>query len=127
MKRILSGILAFLVGVLPAFLVVFNSVFLDSNGSLWERILTYLLVIFSYGFLGFIFGYTVPKMYFYFGILLSIPAFIILALYFFMEGNLILLSLSYMLLSLLSSCFGAYLGRTLRQNRSNGFNSTRKR
>ena len=57
MKRLMVTIFAFIVGLIPGFFIVFNSVFSDSNGSFNERLFTFLLVIVVYVILGLIFGF----------------------------------------------------------------------
>ena len=60
MRRLLMSIYVFIVGLIPGFFIVFNSVFSDSSGSLNERLFTFLLVIVVYVILGFIVGF-IPR------------------------------------------------------------------
>jgi len=110
MKKIIGYILALVIGLLPGFFIVFNSVFTDSSGSLWERVLTFILVIFSYGILGLIFGFIGRETSWKWGLWLSAPAVVILVLYSFKEPGTILLNLLYIVLTLASACLASSLG-----------------
>lgn len=99
----------FLLGILPGFFIVFNSVFSDPSGNFFERLVTYLLVIVSFGVLGFLLGRTRenPLMM---GTMLSLFSIILLVLYLFKEPGSLLLILSYLVLTLGASYLGAKWG-----------------
>ncbi len=115
MKKAVFAILVFIVGLIPGFFIVFNSVFSDSSGSLYERLFTFLLVLVAYVILGFIFGFIEKRKSWLSWASLSAPAVIILILYSFKETTLIGLSILYALLTLGSSWLGFFLGARLRK------------
>jgi hypothetical protein len=117
MGSVIVAILAMLIGIIPGFFIVFNSVFSDSNGSFGERAFTFLLVLLSYGLLGFLLGRLTKIKPIILCICLSAPAIIILVLYSFKEPGVIWLNLVYTAIVLVSSWFGGYLGDTLRKNK----------
>ena len=114
MRRLLI-ILAFIVGIIPGFFIVFNSVFSDSSGSLYERLFTFLLVIVVYGILGYSFGYNEKSKSWLLWVSLSAPAVIILVLYSFSETTLIGLNTFYACLTLGSSWLGSFLSERLKK------------
>lgn len=105
MRKLIIAIIAFLVGVIPGFFIVFNFVFSDSSGSLNERLFTFLLVIVAYGILGLTLSF-IEKSQWLPWVSLSAPAVIILVLYSFKEINLIGLNILYACLTLGSSWLG---------------------
>ena len=109
MKKIIIATIAFIVGLLPGFFVVFNAIFSDSSGSLNERLITFLLVIVAYAILGFIFGYIEKNKSWLPWVSLSAPAVIILVLYSFKETNLIGLNFLYACLTIGSSWLGSFI------------------
>lgn len=115
MRKAIIIILAFMVGLIPGFFIVFNSVFTDSSGSLYERLFTFLLVILVYAILGFVFGFIEKRKSRLIWFSLSLPALIILVLYSFKESNLIGLNILYACLTLGSSWIGSYLSERLRK------------
>lgn len=110
MKRILVFLSAFIVGILPGFFIVFNSVFTDSNGSIWERIVTFMLVIVVFSVLGFFFGRLSKEKSIMLGIMLSLPSMILLMLYLIKVPSLWGFILIYLVLTIGTSCFGSTLG-----------------
>lgn len=114
MRKALVRILAIIIGLIPGFFIVFNSVFSDSNGSKGEWVTIVILIVASYGIPGLIFGYLSPKYSWRWGIWINIPAIVILTLYSFKEPNIILLSLFDLILTLLSACGASFLGAKLR-------------
>jgi len=78
MKKTIIAISAFIIGLIPAFFIVFNSVFTDSNGSFNERAVTFLLVIVVYVILGFIFTFMEKSKSRLPWVTLSLPAVLIL-------------------------------------------------
>lgn len=109
MKRLMVTIFAFIVGLIPGFFIVFNSVFSDSNGSFNERLFTFLLVIVVYFILGFIFGFIEKSKLWLVWASLCAPAVIILVLYSFKETTLIGLNIFYACLTLGSSWLGTFV------------------
>lgn len=109
MKKILWYFIAFLLGVLPGFFIVFNSVFSDPSGNFSERLVTYLLVIVFFGVLGFLLGRTRENPLIL-GVMLSLFTLVLLVFYLFKEPGSWLLILTYGVLTLGSSYFGAKWG-----------------
>lgn len=109
MKKALWYLIAFLLGILPGFFIVFNSIFSDPSGKVLERLVTYLLVIVSFGVLGFLLGRTRenPLML---GIMLSLFSLILLVFYLTKEPGTWLLILTYGVLTLGSAYLGAKWG-----------------
>lgn len=110
MKRILLYLSAFIIGILPGFFIVFNSVFTDSNGSIGERLFTFMLVIVVYGLLGFFFGRISREKPIPLGVVLSLPSIILLILYLFKEPKLVGIILLYLILTMGASCLGSIHG-----------------
>lgn len=115
MVKAIITILAFMVGIIPGFLIVFNSVFTDSSGNLNERLFTFLLVTVVYAILGFIFGLIEKSKSWVVWFSLSMPAVIILVLYSFRESTLLGLNIFYACLTLGSSWLGSYVSERLRK------------
>jgi len=114
LRRLMIAAFAFIIGLIPAFFIVFNSVFSDSNGSLNERLFTFLLVIMAYAILGFIFSFIDKNGSWLLWVSLSAPAVIILLLYSFKESNLIGLNILYACLTLGSSWLGTFMREQLK-------------
>ena len=108
-------IVGFVIGVLPGFFIVFNSVFSDSSGSLYERIFTFMLVIVVYAILGFVFSFIEKRKSRLMGVSLSLPAVIFLILYSFSETTLIGLNILYACLTVGSCWLGSYVREYLRK------------
>lgn len=121
MKKIAGFIAAFILGILPGFFIVFNSVFSDSNGSIIERLVTFVLVIVSFGIPGAILGYIGYRTSWRWGIPLSMPSILILAAYSFKEPGLLLLLLVYAALTIVSSIISSYLGSRLAMRKRSKF------
>ena len=115
MKNTITAILAFLVGLIPGFFIVFNSVFSDSNGSLNERLFTFLLTVVIYAILGFIFAFIETSKPWLCWICLSLPGIIILVLYSFKETTNLGLNFLYACLTIISAWAGSYLRLRLRK------------
>ena len=115
MKNTIIAILAFLLGLIPGFFIVFNSVFSDSSGSLNERLFTFLITIVAYAILGFIFAFIKTSKPWISWICLSLPAVIILILYSFKETTNLGLNFLYACLTVASSWAGSYLRERLRK------------
>jgi DMSO reductase anchor subunit len=110
LKSILIHLSAFIIGVLPGFFIVFNSIYSDANGSIWERLFTFILVFITYSILGFVFGRLSRKNPISLGIALSLPSSLLLILYLFKEPQLVGIILLYLALSTGASCLGSILG-----------------
>lgn len=104
--------LFFIISILPAFFIVFNSVFSD-GGSFGERLFTFVLVICAYGILGFVLGYFVKGEPWKMGLWISLPAIIIVGLYSINEYTRLLLHLFYVALTIGSAVCGSYFGGSL--------------
>jgi hypothetical protein len=109
-KRVLLYFLTFSIGIIPAFFIVYNSVFSDSSGGISERLFSFLLVILVYGVLGFIFGRFIKEKPIMMGILLSLPSIIILLLYLIKEPGIASLLVLYLVLTVVASCIGFTYG-----------------
>jgi hypothetical protein len=124
--KIIAHILAFILGILPAFFLIFAAIFSD-GGSPSEFIMVYALVFIAYAVLGTIFGYFFKKSRIF--ITLSSSAFIIVTLCTLKElpshTLRILLHITLPLTALASSCLGVYLGGKIREMRRNNQEVTR--
>ncbi|MGI1660059.1 MAG: DUF6954 family protein [Desulfitobacterium sp.] len=109
MKKLLWYLIAFLLGILPGFFIVFNSVFSDPSGNISERLVTYLLVIVSFGVLGLLLGRTRENPLIM-GTMLSLFSIILLVFYLFKEPGSLLMILSYLVLTFASAYLGAKWG-----------------
>lgn len=109
-SKLLIAIIAFIIGLIPGFFIVFNSVFSDSSGAIDERLFTFLLVIVAYTVLGFIFSYIEKSRSWVTWVSLSLPAIIVLGLYSYKERSLIGLNIIYVCLTLGSAWMGSVLG-----------------
>lgn len=109
MQKKLWYLLSVLLGILPGFFIVFNSVFSDPSGKISERVFTYLLVIMVFGVLGFLLGRTRlnPLLL---SLALSFFSILILVLYLSREPGAMLLILTYLVLTFGSSYLGAKMG-----------------
>jgi hypothetical protein len=115
MKRFLGYVLAFVVGVLPAFFIVFNAVFPDSNGIIFERMVSFVITIVAYGLLGAIFGLIAAGPSWKWGIALSLPAVFLILFYTAREPGNAGLHLLYLVIAVGSACLGAYLAARLKK------------
>ncbi len=120
MKRASGYFLVLILGILPGYFVVFNSVFTDPGGSVSERLLTFLLTAVTYGIPGAILGYIGPATSWRWGIWLTIPALIIVLLYSFREPGLFLLNFAYILLAFASAAGSAYYGASFALRKKSG-------
>lgn len=120
MKSKLKGwigcIIAFIIGIIPAFFIVFNSIFSD-DGLAFERFITFLLVIGAFGILGLLFGSIWNNIPWKIGMWLSLPTVIIVALYSIKETGRLPLHLFYLALTVASACLGTRLGSWIVVNR----------
>lgn len=113
MKRITIYFLVLILGILPGYFVIFNSVFTDTSGSISERLLTFLLVVICYSIPGAVLGYIGPATSWKWSIWLTIPAFLIILLYSFKEPDLLVLNFGYILLAFASGSIGGYFGASI--------------
>jgi hypothetical protein len=114
--RQLSYVIAFLVGILPAFFIVFNAIFSDVFSTA-DRVMTFLLVAVAYTALGALFGFFAPMAAWQVGLWLSLPAILIVAWYSTREPGQWLLHLTYLILTLAFASLGAYVGSRLGERR----------
>lgn len=105
-KAMVSGA-AVVVGILPAFFLVFQSLFTDA-GALGERLLSLLLIGLVYGLLGAMFGYLARSWQA--GLWLGVPAAALVGLYTLRESQQILLHLLVLALTLAAGYGGARAG-----------------
>jgi hypothetical protein len=119
-KQLPGYLLAFLVGLPPAFFIVFNAVFSDSSGAVGERLVTYLLTVGAYGLLGLLFGFLAPAASWRWGVALAAAAVLWMIVYSFREPGIVLLNLSYAIVSLLSASLAAKGGALLARARRKG-------
>lgn len=108
-KYFFGVILAILIGTLPAFFVVFVSIFSDGGG-IGERIFTFFYDAVVYGVLGFVFGVIGPRFSWKWGIWLSLTAFILVIWYTFRESERAVLHMVYLAITLVAASLGGYLG-----------------
>ncbi len=116
MKRMIAMVMAFIWGSLLAFFGVFVSVFADGGWN--ERLVTIFVILCIYLISGGIWSYGGPLWTWQWGVLLSAPAVLILALYSVQETTLLPLTLVYMAGILIFSWAGATLGRRFRKKQS---------
>ena len=105
-------LLAVLVGMPPAFLLVFNAIFSDGV-SITERFISFGLIITAYGILGLVFGFIWSKHSWRSGIGISIAAFLIVGWYSFRETQHLPLHISYLVVTAASACLAALAGTRL--------------
>lgn len=110
LQNLLGFVVGFLVGMVPAFLINFNSVFSDKNGSLNELLFTFVLIVVSYGVIGLAFGFLGKKSPLAWGRTISSPAFVILVLYAFGEPKSIAQSFVNICLTFASVWIGSSIG-----------------
>jgi hypothetical protein len=108
---------AFVIGIIPAFFIVLNSIFSD-GGALTERLLTFAYVILVYGVLGTIFGAIWPRMCWKWGIPLSLSAVGLVILYTISEPYAAVLNIIYLVLTFAAASLGACIGYLIRKPKS---------
>lgn len=111
--RAVQAFAAVLIGVLPGFFIVFNAVFTDAT-SIWQHLISFLLIIAVYGVLGCILGYAMPEGRKALAIALALPGVAFLTLYTFHEYENILLHVFVFLLTGASAYVGAELGASIK-------------
>lgn len=103
-----------LIGVLPAFFLVFNAVFSDA-GSAAEIGLVIGLIVVAYSLLGAAAGYVTGIWQS--GLWLIAPALVIMIPYTFRESGRLMLHATVIAATVGPACLGAYFGQRLRQGR----------
>lgn len=116
MKKTYVYVLAFITGLLPGFFLVFNFMFSDVS-SLYERILSFLIVIAAYLVLGTAFGLIGGENGWKRGLCLSLPAVILSLLYSFSEAGTALMNLMYAAAAAIPALISANLGSRLAKKR----------
>ncbi|HWI53173.1 MAG TPA: hypothetical protein VNT01_13615 [Symbiobacteriaceae bacterium] len=106
MNKVLGHIGAAVAGVLPAFFLVFQSVFTDSS-SAGERTVALGLIALVYGLLGALFGYFTRSWQS--GLWLGVPAVMLVGLYSVREPQQLLLHVATVAVALLAGWAGARL------------------
>jgi len=112
LKKYFWPVTAFITGILPGFFLVFNFIFSDVI-SLYERILSLLVVVVAYLVLGAAFGLASRDIRLAGGIWLSLPALFLAFIYSFKEVNSAAINLLYSAAALGSSVIGFHLGAKL--------------
>ena len=116
LKITIAHVLAFILGILPAFFLILAAIFSD-GGSIPEYLMVYALVFITYTMLSSIFSYFIPNHHIY--VTLSSSAFIIVALYTLTEIprtlGMIFLYITLPLTALSSSYLGDYIGRKIKK------------
>jgi hypothetical protein len=110
LKKFAGIVLAFIIGLIPAFFVNLNSVFSDWSGSLNEYLSIFILIIAIYFLLGLAFGFWGKNTPFVWGLSLSFPTIILLLLYSFSETNTLGQSIINICLTFVSAWVGAKVG-----------------
>jgi len=116
MKKNIWLIASFVTGLLPGFFLVFNFMFSDII-SLYERILSYLVVIAAYIILGAAFGLAAHDMGWKSAVCLSLPAIILVLIYSVKETGTAGINLLYAAAALIPSIISAQLGSKLSRRR----------
>ncbi|HWI60489.1 MAG TPA: hypothetical protein VNT75_01480 [Symbiobacteriaceae bacterium] len=111
MKKALLHGAAVLVGLLPGFFLALNTVFSDT-GSGGEYLLALVILALVYGVLGGIFGYF--SRAWQSGLWLGLPAVALVALYTVSEGQLPLINVAVVAVTLLAGCGGAHAAARIR-------------
>jgi hypothetical protein len=106
-------VLAIVIGIFPAFFLVFNAIFSDS-GDISEHFVILALVFVVYGVLGAAFGLAWPRLSYSWGAWLGIPALVLVAWYSIKESGLgperLLLHAAYLVVAIGAGCLGGYAG-----------------
>lgn len=113
-RTLVSGVIAFLVGLAPAFFVVFNMVFTDVFG-LVERLWSFAYVLIIYALLGALLGYLLRAPVAVVAATFVAPAFLFLAWYTTHEPGQALLHLGMLVVAFAGAYGGAWLARRFRK------------
>ena len=116
MSNVFGSVLAFLTGLLPGFFLVFNFMFSDVI-SLYERGISFLIVIVVYLVLGAAFGLAGRDNGRKWSIWLSLPAVIFALAYSVNEAGTIVINLLYAAAAMGAAVIGASLGAKLAKKR----------
>lgn len=116
MKKRYIYILAFLTGLLPGFFLVFNFMFSDVI-TLYDRSLSFLVVVIAYLVLGAAFGLTGTGSGRMLGSCLSLSAIMFALIYSFKETGTVFVNLLYAAAALGAAIAGAMLGARLSRKR----------
>ena len=103
---------ALVVGFVVGFFIVLNSIFSDVF-TFKERLYSFLLVILFYGVIGLVFSLVSPSWKW--GLWLAAPAVLLVIFYSISDGFRPLLYISYIVLTIVCACGGAYLGAKIRK------------
>lgn len=112
-SNVLGSLITLVAGALIGFFGVFVSVF--SDGLIYERLVTILIVLIIYGIVGIVLGFLKPMYTWLYMLSLSVPGVIILALYSAREFN--ILYVAYMALILVFSFFGTKTGKSMKRKK----------
>ena len=107
------GLGALVFAVLPAVFCVFQPLFTDTT-DLGEHALSLVLTAAAYLGLGALLGYFWPPGSVRWGLLISVPALLLVAWYTLGEPDNLGLHLAYAVLTLVAACLGAYAGARVR-------------
>lgn len=112
-SNVLGSLITLVAGALIGFFGVFVSVF--SDGLVYERLVTILIVLIIYGIVGIVLGFLKPTYTWLYMLSLSMPGVIILALYSSREFN--ILYVAYIILILAFSFFGTKTGKSMKRKK----------
>ena len=112
-SNIIGSLITLIAGTFIGFFGVFVSVF--SDGLVYERLVTILIVLIIYGVVGIVLGFLKPMYTWAYMLSLSMPGVIILLIYSAREFN--ILYIAYMVLILAFSFFGTKTGKSLKRKK----------
>ncbi|MFA9423976.1 MAG: hypothetical protein ACERLG_10390 [Sedimentibacter sp.] len=106
----IGSLITFVIGLFVAFFGVMVSVFTD--GLIYDRIVTILIVLIIYGIISIVLGFMKPKNSWLYMLSLCMPGIILLSIYMAKEFN--ILYLLYIMLIFLVSFFGVRSGKSFK-------------
>nr|WP_300095354.1 hypothetical protein [Sedimentibacter sp.] len=112
-SNIIGSLITLVAGAFIGFFGVFVSVF--SDGLIYERLVTILIVLIIYGIVSIVLGFLKPAYTWLYMLALSMPGVIILLLYTSREFN--ILHVAYMILILAFSFFGTKTGKSMKRKK----------
>ncbi len=115
MRKYVVYTAALLAGILCGFFIVFNLVFSDKGDAYGEIAAVFLLIVAVYGFCGAALGFFLPGYGWINGLLLSLPAIVLVGLYSFRESGQVVFNMSVLLLTIASTWLGIRMGEWLSQ------------
>lgn len=115
MKKILSMLLAVIIGCLLGFFGALVSVFAD--GDLVERVITITIILLIYSILSFLWGFFIPSLSWTWGLFLGAPGVYFIIMYFVIEPNTYFLI--YAITIIVLSCLSARGGSFIRNSKIN--------